>query len=262
MIAKEESRESDRPVNERPLVESEAGVATPSRVRPVWGLLEIVLAVVAYLALGAVLLFGVAEPLGLRETQRTRLNSELATTIILDLLIVGFIIWLVRRRGGDLRVLGFRALPTRMIYLLMPVFGLFSAFAILIVYSLAMEWLGLSELVPKNNVPSGVFDDPVSTALFGAVAIAAAPFAEEVVFRGFLFGGLQRWLPVWAAALLSGLLFGLVHAQPGLGIVIPVALIGTLLAIIYYTTGSIYASMLTHFLFNAASFLAMLRMEL
>jgi membrane protease YdiL (CAAX protease family) len=81
-----------------------------------------------------------------------------------------------------------------------------------------------------------------------------APFAEEVIFRGFLLGGLMKWFPAWAAVLISGALFGAVHGQQG--VIIPIAMIGILLAVVYLRANSIFASMGTHFLFNTVSFLA------
>ena len=43
----------------------------------------------------------------------------------------------------------------------------------------------------------------------------AAPIGEEVCFRGMLFGGLRERLPMWAAALISGAIFGLLHVTTG-----------------------------------------------
>ena len=79
-----------------------------------------------------------------------------------------------------------------------------------------------------------------------------APFAEEVFFRGFVFGGLRgRWGTAWAAAA-SGALFALAHiGNPGtIYLLPPVAAIGALFALGYAYSGSIYTSLLAHFLFN------------
>ena len=79
-----------------------------------------------------------------------------------------------------------------------------------------------------------------------------APFAEEIFFRGFVFGGLRgRWGIGWAA-LVSGGLFALAHiGNPGtIYLLPPVAAIGALFALGYAYSGSIYTSLLAHFLFN------------
>jgi membrane protease YdiL (CAAX protease family) len=39
----------------------------------------------------------------------------------------------------------------------------------------------------------------------------AAPFSEELLFRGIVFNRLNRWLPLWAAVFITSALFGLAH---------------------------------------------------
>ena len=93
---------------------------------------------------------------------------------------------------------------------------------------------------------------------FAFLACAAAPFFEELVFRGFVFNALLRYLAPWGAVVVSALGFGLFHLlEPGnAGAVFPLAAGGVVLALVYYRSGSLVASMLTHALFNAATFVA------
>src|SRR5262249_28015935 len=99
-------------------------------------------------------------------------------------------------------------------------------------------------------------------SLFGAIAagvliIAAAPFSEEMFFRGFIFGGLRRRLPLWAAAIVSGILFGLVHLSAGsIGVGVQLAVFGMMLAWLYEYTGSIWLTMLVHMTNNTLAFIA------
>jgi membrane protease YdiL (CAAX protease family) len=93
--------------------------------------------------------------------------------------------------------------------------------------------------------------DPLLVLAFGMVATIAAPFAEELVFRGFIFNALLRYLPVAAAAVFSGLLFGAAHVLGSSWTVMaPLAASGIVLAYVYYLSGSLTASMLTHAAFN------------
>lgn len=86
---------------------------------------------------------------------------------------------------------------------------------------------------------------------FVAITVAFAPFVEEFVFRGFVFNALLRWMPfVWAAAA-SGAIFAASHADPYA--LLPLSCGGAVLATVYYRTGSLVASMITHGLFNGAS---------
>jgi membrane protease YdiL (CAAX protease family) len=85
-------------------------------------------------------------------------------------------------------------------------------------------------------------------------ACIAAPFVEELTFRGFIFNALRRYAPVWLAVPGSAILFGFAHWQPGnAGAIVPLAVAGAVLAIVYYRTGSLVASMLTHAMFNGVT---------
>jgi membrane protease YdiL (CAAX protease family) len=74
------------------------------------------------------------------------------------------------------------------------------------------------------------------------------PIAEEVIFRGALFGGLRRILPTGAAVLLSAVIFGALHEKM---VMLPVMIIGILLAKLYERTGSLLVPCLAHGLVNA-----------
>ena len=88
------------------------------------------------------------------------------------------------------------------------------------------------------------------TGLIPFLAIAlAAPLAEEVIFRGLIQSRLAHALPGWPAVVLSALLFALCHGQPvwmGYAFVL-----GMVLGIMAWRTGSILPSILTHIVFNA-----------
>ncbi len=84
-------------------------------------------------------------------------------------------------------------------------------------------------------------------------AIIVAPVCEELVFRGFIFGVLRDLVNPSFAIVLSGVFFGLVHSNllslPSL------CFLGSLLALLYHLTRSIWAPILCHFLFNLSTVL-------
>ena len=85
--------------------------------------------------------------------------------------------------------------------------------------------------------------------LFIAIAVVVAPFVEELVFRGFVFNALLRRMPLVAAAIISGILFGAVHGEPMF--IAPLGAGGAVLAWVYYRSGSLWSSILAHGTFNA-----------
>lgn len=86
--------------------------------------------------------------------------------------------------------------------------------------------------------------------------VFGAAIAEEICFRGMLFGGLRERLPKWAAALIAGTVFGLLHAFTGLSAVPPLIAFGFVLCLLYEKTGSIVPGMLLHALNNSVALLA------
>jgi uncharacterized protein len=85
--------------------------------------------------------------------------------------------------------------------------------------------------------------------------VVAAPISEEVCFRGMLFGGLRERLPRLGAALLSGLIFGGLHALTGITAVPPLIAFGFVLALLYEKTGSIVPGIVLHMLNNSVALL-------
>ena len=83
---------------------------------------------------------------------------------------------------------------------------------------------------------------------FAVIACVFAPIVEEFAFRAFAFNALLRYLPFAGAAAVSALLFGLAHGSPSA--LVPLAGAGLVLAIVYYRTGALSASMISHAGFN------------
>jgi len=99
-------------------------------------------------------------------------------------------------------------------------------------------------------VTLGAHSGPTAYVIDLVTSAAIAPFAEEVLFRGLIFGGLAQRMPVAIAAAISALLFALAH---GLNVVAPIFVLGLGLAWVYYRTRSLWAAMLTHSIVNAVS---------
>ena len=99
-----------------------------------------------------------------------------------------------------------------------------------------------------TDLPSGHTD----LLLFFLVGGIIAPVAEEVFFRGVLYGFFRRW-GVLVAVVLSTLLFVLFHPI-GYGIPWPQIMGGMLFAVAYEMTGSLMTPITLHVLGNLAIF--------
>lgn len=130
----------------------------------------------------------------------------------------------------------------------------------------ALKWMAaaVGAYLLFAAVYAAVFGEPEQEDIaeaFGSVPIqialivVAAPLSEEVCFRGMLFGGLRQRLPRIAAALLSAVIFGALHAITGLSAVPPLIAFGFVLALLFEKTGSIVPGILLHMLNNSVALL-------
>jgi uncharacterized protein len=91
--------------------------------------------------------------------------------------------------------------------------------------------------------------------LSAALTCVVAPMCEEFLFRGYIFTALRNWRGTLPAAILTGLIFGGVHAEsaPVLDLA-PLAALGFGLCLLYRYTGSLYPCMIAHSLNNSIAF--------
>lgn len=101
----------------------------------------------------------------------------------------------------------------------------------------------------------GSNEGTVLLLLSAGLTCIVAPICEEFLFRGFIFTALRNWRGTFTAAVLTGLIFGGVHAgsAPALDLV-PLAALGFGLSMLYRVTGSLYPSIVAHSLNNCLAF--------
>jgi uncharacterized protein len=101
----------------------------------------------------------------------------------------------------------------------------------------------------------------VDEGALGAIAaffliVIAAPVAEEIFFRGFMFAGIRARGTFAVAALVSSGIWGLFHYQNenSWPVVLQLSLFGVILCAVYERTGSIRPTIALHMLNNAIAF--------
>ena len=123
-------------------------------------------------------------------------------------------------------------------------FGLFALLGFGVLYVAGLDPLDLI----KTHVPS----DAAETLLFFAVGGLVAPVAEEIFFRGIVYGFLRRWGMV-AALAGSTLIFVLAHAIQS-GIPLTQIVGGIVFAVAYEITDNLMVPITIHVLGNTAIF--------
>ncbi|MEO1857296.1 MAG: type II CAAX endopeptidase family protein [Rubritalea sp.] len=142
-----------------------------------------------------------------------------------------------------------------------------AAYIFFFILSIAMSQLGLEEWLSSRlgeQQRQQIVNEMMATQenqkrlimILGACVIA--PIAEEIVFRGYLYPVVKRYTEPVIAAIFTGVIFGAIHGQ--IWAVIPLSLFGILLAVLYEKSGSIWACILCHAMFNTINVFFMLTM--
>ena len=106
----------------------------------------------------------------------------------------------------------------------------------------------ITALIFPNNVANTLVTYQSVPLYVMLISMAVTPaICEEIVFRGIVFSDYEN-LSLPKAALGSGLLFGMMHMD--LQQFLYAAVIGMIFCYLVYKTGSIFSSMLAHFVIN------------
>ncbi len=124
-----------------------------------------------------------------------------------------------------------------------------SGFGLLVL--IAAGVLALAGHNPLQMIRVHLPSDPTDRALYLLTGAVIAPVAEEIFFRGYLYGFFRRW-GVPCALILSNLAFVLAHGVTGLPLTQMVG--GVLFALCYEVEGRLMAPVTVHVLGNGALF--------
>ncbi|GAA5131850.1 CPBP family intramembrane metalloprotease [Luteolibacter yonseiensis] len=121
-----------------------------------------------------------------------------------------------------------------------------------------MEWIESLGCEPMQETVKLLQDstDPTLIGLMIFAAVIAAPFCEEIVFRGYLYTVGKRFAGPWIGAFCSALIFSAAHGS--VAALLPLFIFGLVQVFIYEKTGSIWAPIAVHLLFNGATVLVQL----
>lgn len=127
------------------------------------------------------------------------------------------------------------------------ILGLFS---VLVILDQVLRW-ALGGFAADDPTGGLSFAD---SGIFGLVflivsACLVAPLAEEILYRGILFRSLANRTGVFAAALISSVVFASLHFYDIYGLV-SVATFGFVCALLYQSTGSLVDVVVLHMLYN------------
>lgn len=221
-------------------------------------LLRLVFGVCFCLSIGA-LLTSVVLPKDALATQEGKFFFFVSNSVLLHggtLLLVSFFL---REHGvgwGD--GFGLRS-PGILRTTLLAVAGVMAALPVaLMLQHLSAEAMKVVSVQPEVQVVVQTLQETQTLqqrVFFAFVAILGAPVVEEILFRGILYPAIKQrgWphLALWG----TSLLFALTHANTAT--FLPLAFFAMVLVFLYERTGNLLAPILTHSLFNAANYCAL-----
>lgn len=213
--------------------------------RPSLGWTELVVGALAYLVLAVAVAVAVLQLGDEPDTVALVTGTGLATLAAAGVALA------VRVRS--LPALGLR--PTTVRWLLLGVAGgvlgwLVNRIVVIGYMALTDDWSNPQESLASSAATFGW--EFVGVLAAGAVLV---PVAEELLFRGVGYGALRRY-GVAVATIASSVVFGVAH---GINVVLPAAIVlGTITAVLYERSRSIWPAVLTHVVNNAMAFTAAL----
>lgn len=227
----------------------------PSRRSPVWGYEDLILfagAILPSVALGvlAARLARAVAPQAFAGTAASNLSFQLFMYVFL----AGALHLIISFRHGEpfWRSLGW-TLRFR---------GALLSLAAGPLLAVAVSALGVLMRTPAAPNPiQEMIRDQGSLTIVVSFGVLAAPFFEELFFRGFLLPLFQRSLGPWLGVLVTAIPFGLMHGAQNHWIwqqVTLITLAGVVFGFVRHKTGSTAAAFLIHASFNGTEFLGYL----
>ena len=181
------------------------------------------------------------------------LNISLSAAIyVLSLLIIIGVPWLIKKRSTTKEELGVQRPPVWMDFVWAPT-GLVVYFILsAILVTVAMYVLTFVDFSQAQDTGFSGISNGYEYVLAFIGLVILAPVAEEVVFRGYLFGKLRKYTKLWVAILLTSLLFAVVHFAWNVGI--DVFALSIVLCLLRVISKSLWPSIMLHMMKNGIAF--------
>lgn len=175
-----------------------------------------------------------------------------AAVYLLTLVITITAPWLFRKGYVSKEEIGLERLPTWTEILVTP-----AGFIVYLILT-AILMLLFSKIIPGfdikqvQDVGFSQLNHRYEYLLAFGTLVVIAPIAEEILFRGYLFGKLKKNTPVWLAIFVTSVVFGLIHGSWNIGV--DTFALSVVLCLLRQITGSIWSSILLHMLKNGIAF--------
>lgn len=220
---------------------------------PWWSGFAVLLAALLAAAVGGLIVDIPAAALGVDITSKHVPHGiELADTFVQDMGFVLAAVVFARMGGRGARSWQFGLRPTRPLRA-----ALLAGTTVIAFFVFSAVWAAALDVSTKEKLLEQLGANE-TTALLVASAVlttVVAPVCEEILFRGYIFAAVSKLRGWPLGAAITGVLFGAVHAGSAPAVyLVPLAVLGFMLCVLYRQTGSLYPCMAAHSLNNAIAF--------
>ena len=184
---------------------------------------------------------------------QTVLNTVIVAIIYtITLVLVVVVPWLVKKYRTTWVDVGLTRLPRWTDILLTPaglIVYLICSAILIYVASLIFPWFKADQV---QDVGFDQISQRYEYILAFVTLVVVAPIAEEIIFRGYMYGKLKKFVPIWVAIVVTSLIFGAIHGAWNLAI--DTFALSIILCLLREFTGNIWSSILLHMVKNGIAF--------
>lgn len=195
----------------------------------------------------------VALSIPLESVNKSVLNTVLSALLyIITLLLVAVLPIIVKTQKTDKKEIGLDRLPSWTDILITPaglIVYLIASSLLMLLMTHLFNWIDVTQIQDTGFDHLSQYYEYI---LAFVTLVIVAPVIEEILFRGYLYGKLKKFLPVWVAMIITSVLFGLFHGSWALAI--DTFSLSIVLCLLREITGSLWASILLHMTKNGIAF--------
>lgn len=174
---------------------------------------------------------------------------------------VALLYFILKHYGRSLKTIGLKVLRLRDGGFALLAFPVYLVVYLIVVAIIQHIYPGINVYQSQNIGFNSVHGDYQLALTFVSLVILP-PFAEELLFRGFLFEGLKKAMPVIYAGLLTSVLFAVAHLPEGSGGLfwigaIDIFILSLVLVYLKQKTKSLWPGIFLHALKNLVAFISL-----
>lgn len=175
-----------------------------------------------------------------------------ALVYVLALVIVVGVPWWVKKYKTTKEDIGLQRLPLWRELLAAPIGFIAYVITSGIVISTLANYVPAFDVQQAQDVGFDQLTYRYEYILAFITLVIVAPVAEEILFRGYLYGKLKKYTFRWVAIILTSALFGLAHGQ--WNVAVDTFILSIALCLLRDLTGSLWPAIILHMIKNGLAY--------